>query len=37
MAIEQTFAIIKPDAVAAGHTGEILGDDRRRADSAFVG
>lgn len=24
MAIEQTFAIIKPDAVAAGHTGQIL-------------
>jgi nucleoside-diphosphate kinase len=25
MAIEQTFAIIKPDAVAGGHTGQILG------------
>ena len=25
MAIEQTFAIIKPDAVANGHTGNILG------------
>jgi nucleoside-diphosphate kinase len=25
MAIEQTFAIIKPDAVAAGHAGQILG------------
>jgi nucleoside-diphosphate kinase len=25
MAIEQTFAIIKPDAVAAGHTGQIIG------------
>ena len=24
MPIEQTFAIIKPDAVAAGHTGQIL-------------
>ena len=24
MAIEQTFAIIKPDAVAAGHTGQIV-------------
>jgi nucleoside-diphosphate kinase len=24
MAIEQTFAIIKPDAVAEGHAGEIL-------------
>jgi nucleoside-diphosphate kinase len=24
MAIEQTFAIIKPDAVAAGHAGQIL-------------
>ena len=24
MAIEQTFAIIKPDAVAAGHAGSIL-------------
>ena len=24
MAIEQTFAIIKPDAVAAGHSGAIL-------------
>ena len=24
MAIEQTFAIIKPDAVAAGHVGQIL-------------
>jgi len=24
MATEQTFAIIKPDAVAAGHTGSIL-------------
>jgi len=24
MAIEQTFAIIKPDAVASGHTGDIL-------------
>ena len=24
MAIEQTFAIIKPDAVAAGHTGQII-------------
>ena len=24
MAIERTFAIIKPDAVAAGHAGEIL-------------
>lgn len=24
MAIEQTFAIIKPDAVAAGHTGKIV-------------
>src|SRR5579872_4207022 len=24
MPIEQTFAIIKPDAVAAGHTGHIL-------------
>jgi nucleoside-diphosphate kinase len=24
MAIEQTFAIIKPDAVANGHTGQIL-------------
>ena len=24
MAIEQTFAIIKPDAVAGGHTGQIL-------------
>ena len=25
MATEQTFAIIKPDAVASGHTGQILG------------
>ena len=25
MAIQQTFAIIKPDAVASGHTGQILG------------
>lgn len=25
MAIQQTFAIIKPDAVASGHTGNILG------------
>jgi nucleoside-diphosphate kinase len=25
MAIQQTFAIIKPDAVAAGHAGQILG------------
>jgi nucleoside-diphosphate kinase len=25
MAIEQTFAIIKPDAVASGHAGQILG------------
>ena len=25
MAIEQTFAIIKPDAVAGGYTGQILG------------
>ena len=25
MPVEQTFAIIKPDAVAAGHTGQILG------------
>ena len=25
MATEQTFAIIKPDAVAAGHTGQIIG------------
>jgi nucleoside-diphosphate kinase len=25
MAIEQTFAIIKPDATAAGHAGQILG------------
>ena len=24
MAIEQTFAIIKPDAVASGHTGNVL-------------
>lgn len=24
MALEQTFAIIKPDAVAGGHTGQIL-------------
>lgn len=24
MPIEQTFAILKPDAVAAGHTGQIL-------------
>ena len=24
MAIQQTFSIIKPDAVAAGHTGQIL-------------
>jgi len=24
MAIEQTFAIVKPDAVASGHTGDIL-------------
>src|SRR5579864_102268 len=24
MPVEQTFAIIKPDAVAAGHTGQIL-------------
>src|ERR1700681_3573180 len=24
MAIQQTFAIIKPDAVAGGHTGKIL-------------
>jgi len=24
MSIERTFSIIKPDAVAAGHTGEIL-------------
>jgi nucleoside-diphosphate kinase len=24
MAIEQTFAIIKPDAVASGHTGRII-------------
>jgi nucleoside-diphosphate kinase len=24
MATEQTFAILKPDAVAAGHTGQIL-------------
>lgn len=24
MPIEQTFAIIKPDAVAAGHTGQII-------------
>ena len=25
MSIERTFSIIKPDAVASGHTGEILG------------
>ena len=25
MALERTFAIIKPDAVENGHTGEILG------------
>jgi nucleoside-diphosphate kinase len=25
MATQQTFAIIKPDAVASGHTGKILG------------
>jgi nucleoside-diphosphate kinase len=25
MATEQTFAIIKPDAVSAGHTGQIIG------------
>jgi nucleoside-diphosphate kinase len=25
MSIQQTFAIIKPDAVASGHTGKILG------------
>jgi nucleoside-diphosphate kinase len=25
MAIQQTFAIIKPDAVAGGHAGQILG------------
>ncbi|MFN7992544.1 MAG: nucleoside-diphosphate kinase [Bryobacteraceae bacterium] len=25
MSIQRTFSIIKPDAVAAGHTGEILG------------
>jgi nucleoside-diphosphate kinase len=25
MPIQQTFAIIKPDAVASGHTGQILG------------
>ena len=25
MPIQQTFAIIKPDAVANGHTGQILG------------
>jgi len=25
MATEQTFAIIKPDAVASGHTGNIIG------------
>jgi len=24
MAIEQTFAIVKPDAVASGHTGKII-------------
>ena len=24
MALEQTFAIVKPDAVASGHTGQIL-------------
>ena len=24
MSIQQTFAIVKPDAVAAGHTGQIL-------------
>jgi nucleoside-diphosphate kinase len=24
MALEQTFAILKPDAVASGHTGQIL-------------
>ena len=26
MSVERTFSIIKPDAVAAGHTGEILAD-----------
>ena len=25
MSIQQTFAIIKPDAVSSGHTGQILG------------
>src|SRR5580693_2772518 len=25
MSTEQTFAIVKPDAVAAGHTGQIVG------------
>ena len=25
MAIQQTFAILKPDAVASGHTGQIIG------------
>src|ERR1700730_2589738 len=25
MPIQQTFAIIKPDAVSSGHTGQILG------------
>ena len=24
MALERTFAIVKPDAVQAGHTGEII-------------
>ena len=28
MSVERTFSIIKPDAVAAGHAGEILADDR---------
>ncbi len=34
MALERTFAIIKPDAVANGHTGEILTHDRSK--TAFV-
>ena len=36
MALERTFGIIKPDAVAKGHTGEILAMIQRAAFASLA-
>ena len=36
MPIQQTFAIIKPDAVSSGHTGQILGMIEKAGEKAYL-